>query len=473
MEHLSMPSKLDHYLAERVESKATDLFQARKDRPQLEASFLYRSAASDNVWSLEKSPIVHINSAEELEKAESASSNACAQIYTIRHQRSWTTLNISHKLFQELLEKHRVFHHFWRSILTFGWRFEENEYGFPAFRAKRSQSGRGKVDEITYVIRRVERNNRPVKNGECPWSIRQTGIYHRLAYEAVGSQHKSTFILVAPSSIVDDEITKSLAQHHCADGVMNPAFAVHERLVLDSLRGWMDYMAWLESEVKQDSNRVIVSKMGTHEIHFNANDRQRLKQLEDYITDMMVILQTMADTIARIRTSCQRHCQMSCGDSSSCSCSYTIDEFEEYATEAQLYLNRAKVLKARVKSTAQLLSDLLGYEESRNLKQLAQASHQLAQASHDESHYLMELQKKSVQDAAAVKMLTIIGLVFLPSTIVANFFSTEFVKVNDQGRLHVSREVWIMAVVAVPLTAITIFFWWLLLRLSVLGRHNS
>lgn len=106
--------------------------------------------------------------------------------------------------------------------------------------------------EITYVIRRVERNNRPVKNGECPWSIRQTGIYHRLAYEPGGSRHKSTFVLVAPSSIVDDEITKNLAQHHCAEGAMNPAFAVHERLVLDSLRGWMDYMVWLESEAKQD-----------------------------------------------------------------------------------------------------------------------------------------------------------------------------------------------------------------------------
>lgn len=121
----------------------------------------------------------------------------------------------------------------------------------------------------------------------------------------------------------------------------------------------MGELALIIDVLYSQSNRVIVSKMGTHEIHFNANDRQRLKQLEDYITDMMVILQTMADTIARIRTSCQRHCQMSCGDSDSCSCSYTIDEFEEYATEAQLYLNRAKVLKTRVKSTAQLVSGSL------------------------------------------------------------------------------------------------------------------
>lgn len=112
------------------------------------------------------------------------------------------------------------------------------------------------------MIRRVERNNRPAEYGECPWSIRQTGIYHRLVYEPDGSQHKSIFILVAPSSIIDDEITKSLSQHHCAGGVMNPAFAVHERLVLDSLRGWMDYMVWLESEVKHVVRKCPLSGLG-------------------------------------------------------------------------------------------------------------------------------------------------------------------------------------------------------------------
>lgn len=81
-------------------------------------------------------------------------------------------------------------------------------------------------------------------------------------YEPDGSQHKSIFILVAPSSIIDDEITKSLSQHHCAGGVMNPAFAVHERLVLDSLRGWMDYMVWLESEVKHVVRKCPLSGLG-------------------------------------------------------------------------------------------------------------------------------------------------------------------------------------------------------------------
>jgi hypothetical protein len=86
-------------------------------------------------------------------------------------------------------------------------------------------------------------------------------------------------------------------------------------------------------------------------------------------------------------------------------------------------------------------------------------------------------QEKSAKDAAAVKVLTIIGLVYLPTTLVAvcsrvlqdwepadnvqNFFSTQFVQTNSNGEMQVSRNVWLLAVIAIPLTAVTVAAWWL------------
>jgi hypothetical protein len=43
------------------------------------------------------------------------------------------------------------------------------------------------------------------------------------------------------------------------------------------------------------------------------------------------------------------------------------------------------------------------------------------------SESMHELTKKSMQDAAVVKVLTILTLVYLPTTVVSNFFSTSFV----------------------------------------------
>jgi len=73
----------------------------------------------------------------------------------------------------------------------------------------------------------------------------------------------------------------------------------------------------------------------------------------------------------------------------------------------------------------------------------------------------MELTERSTKDAAAVKVLTIISLVYLPTTIVANFFSTQFIQTNQSGDMHVSANAWLLAAIAIPLTIITIAIWWL------------
>jgi len=80
------------------------------------------------------------------------------------------------------------------------------------------------------------------------------------------------------------------------------------------------------------------------------------------------------------------------------------------------------------------------------------------------SESMHELTKKSVQDAAAIKVLTIMTLVYLPMTVVSNFFSTSFVG-NDlspqgSGQIIVYSDWWIFVAVSVPLTFATLYVWW-------------
>ncbi|KAB8232877.1 uncharacterized protein BDW43DRAFT_97098 [Aspergillus alliaceus] len=476
MDHICTSSRADQYLEERINSRASSLFKARNDLPQLVVFLLFLSKDAHGRRTLQANQPVQINHISELKQLQKKETTACVQVYTVAQLRSWTTLNISSELFHHLLSFQSSWPYFWKSVLTFGIRSVENEYGFPPFRAKSSQTVDGKVNEIAYVIRRAERNQRPTSQGECPWSIRQTGVYHKLTYPHDGSSSSSAFILIAPSHAVENEVSQSFQGSPVEEDIMKPHFSMHESLIADGLKGWMDYMAWLEAECKQKADRLIVWDVEDRDKHktcFDVDDRQRLKQLEDYITDLMVILQTAVDTIGRVGKSCQRHCQESCDPRNGCSCRYMLREFDEYATEGRVYLKRAKVLKDRVQSTEQLLTDLLSFEETRALKQLARASHietktlkELTEASQRESHYVAELAERSVEDAAAVKMLSLVGLVYLPTTIVANFFSTEFVKVNEEGAMYISPWVWILVAIAVPLTLVTIFLWILSVRYS-------
>ncbi|KAF4161116.1 hypothetical protein CNMCM6069_006079 [Aspergillus lentulus] len=428
MARLSDQTRVDQYLMDKIQSRRDRLFKAHNNRPQLELTSIFKSRDINGRWSVRPESPVKINGISELRQVEETDNYAssCIQIYTVRHLRSWTTLDISYETIEHLLAAHNVFDHFWRCILTFGIKFQENEYDFPPFRANNEQNTHSRVDELAYVIRRVEPNNSPTDRGVCPWSIRQTGVYHKMVYPNRHSQFSirstSVFILIAPSHAAEKSIAYRLPENVSQDDTCRQDFLIHECIVRDSLKGWMDYQAWLEAESKQIANRVLVldilqrGKNGEpRSIYVSAEDRQRLKHLEDYITDMLVILQTMVDSISRIGKACRRHCQTSCNGTGSCLCSHEIEGFDECAAEAQTSLNRAKVLRERVQSTEQLclhLSDLLAYEEAAALTQLAYASR-------IESEEMVKLAARSARDAAAVKVLTIIGLVYLPTTIVS------------------------------------------------------
>ncbi|RDW56380.1 hypothetical protein BP5796_13202 [Coleophoma crateriformis] len=58
-----------------------------------------------------------------------------------------------------------------------------------------------------------------------------------------------------------------------------------------------------------------------------------------------------------------------------------------------------------------------------------------------------------------MKILTIIILIYLPTTIVANFFSTQFIQKNDNGKMKVSDNAWLLAAIGLPMTVATIVVW--------------
>ena len=100
---------------------------------------------------------------------------------------------------------------------------------------------------------------------------------------------------------------------------------------------------------------------------------------------------------------------------------------------------------------------------------------------------MRKLTEKSTKDAAAVKVLTMITLIYLPATVVSvcqsahqlpirvliflqNFFSTDFVgQVQEAGgstKVIVLANAWLFAAISIPLTLTTIVVWWLWVRLQ-------
>ncbi|KAG4422124.1 hypothetical protein IFR04_004751 [Cadophora malorum] len=395
----------------------------------------------------------------------SKNSNGTSQIFTIQQDRSWTTVNIPREIFETFMETYSITPNFWKCVFTFGRKSEENEFEFPGFncrKARAEKSGTALNYEFSYMLRRAELNGRSEEDGESPWSIRQTAVYHKLTCDDRSNVSGSTFLLVAPSDNFKSQFTDCLESSTADETETLSCWNTHRILCADSLRGWSDYMVWLQKKLKEQSNEIVLATVGNNKANlspltdFNINfeHRQELKIVEDQVLDLQVILPSLVDASHGIRAACARFAaESSTQGRDKFDLDSIIDEFEDYEEQANLLTERAKTLKANAESTAQLLSDLLSYEEAVALKDLASETQ-------TESHFMCQMAEKSTKDAAAVKILTIITLVYLPTTIVANFFSTEFVKISDSNNMHVSTDVWLLAAISVPLTLITVVLWW-------------
>lgn len=72
--------------------------------------------------------------------------------------------------------------------------------------------------------------------------------------------------------------------------------------------------------------------------------------------------------------------------------------------------------------------------------------------------------EKNSRDSSSMRVLTIITMIYLPCTIVSNFYSTQFVnqKELDNGstRLDYAQNAWLFFAISVPLTIITFVVWY-------------
>jgi len=184
--------------------------------------------------------------------------DAC-QLVFVRQDRSWTRLNIEQAHFQELVKLYDIFAPFWDCVFTFGRKHRENELNFPRFKTRSHLmlgAGPHQLEESAYVIRRVELNHR---GNSDPWSIRQTGVYHGIGTSTSVKPPRlrqmdlqSKFLVIAPSKNAESKIGQYLEQSALSKSSISP-WNIHRIIVSDSLAGWQEYMASIETRLWQQT----------------------------------------------------------------------------------------------------------------------------------------------------------------------------------------------------------------------------
>jgi hypothetical protein len=83
-------------------------------------------------------------------------------------------------------------------------------------------------------------------------------------------------------------------------------------------------------------------------------DRQRMRMIEDKILDLVVIFESLQDTLSQLQSQCRRQClgPRLCED---CNCTTTIEELKDQMRIARINLKRVEIVYKRAQSTTQLV----------------------------------------------------------------------------------------------------------------------
>ncbi|KAK5444251.1 hypothetical protein LTS15_010366 [Exophiala xenobiotica] len=313
--------------------------------------------------------------------------------------------------------------------------------------------------EIAYCLRYIEMNGR--KDAPSPWSLRQFAVYQRADLTTPASCSIFVSLPAAAQEIV--------GKYRILDG--NPKICdmlcVHQSLVYWAVTHWRPYLVHLAQDLDEHTARLLFAVHGEEGTAGLADFgvRQQLKQLEDNILDMILALKasrSSAEDISVSFASIITHTSFVCDDHRG-HAEWNKSMALSISKELDLLLERAENLHQKLRSSVSLLSSFLDLESGYTLQTLSRAAQ-------EENKKMEKIATRSMQDAAAVKLLTIIMLIYLPITIVLNFFSTEFITKRQLSNGSTTTSVdhgWtIMLTISVPLTVGTLGIWWLWTQLQ-------
>lgn len=188
--------------------------------------------------------------------------------------------------------------------------------------------------------------------------------------------------------------------------------------------------------------------------------RVRIKNLESQIDDSLLAVRANLHTINNVFTVLIEY--LGRLESSK----QDIDSFishlglirTRYNEDFDMTTMKLESSRCKLQSCIQMASSFAELMNGQSLSQNGQSLRRLAEEQGEEAHHMAALADKSRRDAIAIKGLSIVTLVYLPTTVVLNFFSASFIDTSS-SRMKLVGKWWLFLVVGVPLTIITLTAW--------------
>ncbi|KIX94451.1 uncharacterized protein Z520_09837 [Fonsecaea multimorphosa CBS 102226] len=386
-------------------------------------------------------------------------------VFFIRKRNSYSALSISSELFGHLCEEISIPQTFRDYILYFGRRLYEVEIAPPPFNFEAPGTIKFSEWEAMGVIRFVEENGRVSSLAPSEgWSIRQTAIFSRFDQQRSRAVWLFVALSTSTEALLDDLWASAEQETQCPWRTLHTLYSY-------AACNWRPYVVALVHEVERHEMELLgTSPDNSGPVPLpQAEERQALLILEKKIsTARLAIRSTRADVeflLAELQS-----CYLETPEHAASSWQSRRRQFAEIVRHLNVNLMRLDDIHSRVQSVTKLLSTFLELNSSFALQGLTQESKRESEAMRKLNEKMAVLAEKNAEEAVTVTVLAILTMVYLPFTVVSNFFSTSFVG-TASDRIFVTRDSWLLFVISIPLTFLTVYTWRTWTHIKVKRRY--
>ncbi|KAB8227117.1 uncharacterized protein BDW43DRAFT_317117 [Aspergillus alliaceus] len=385
------------------------------------------------------------------------------RVISISQGNSWRPLNVTREMFEHIQSNTGASSPLLDLVISFYDRIMASE---EAFSGAPTFTSNDRNIEIAYIFKYAFQkfsNDKPES-----WSIRQTGVYQK--YDLT-TKH-STWIFMNPTKdcLFQQRLMKALlSPNHCSLLKSHPLL-IHNILFATFFPNWRDFLACYEARVLTVSNTTMPERI-EDPLRINHQMLTSMRSVESRCLPLQAIFRSFNKTLQTLSKTNQvlrefdniqhpKWLQMK----------HLLDN---YKSHADAYSQNAAFLQSRAAITSQLVTDTFSFKNSHT--------------SQEQTKYMLDLTLSTVDDSTTVRVITVVTLIYLPSTFMAvslflpspssgaakrciadkvpnvqtllgmnSFFEMDSVT----HKLVVSPQFWIFVVCAVPLTAVTVLYWW-------------
>ncbi|KAJ6785979.1 hypothetical protein PWT90_06274 [Aphanocladium album] len=286
--------------------------------------------------------------------------------------------------------------------------------------------------EILYTIRYPE-----FKDSENEWSIRQTGICHRINIET----RQTILLLLSPKpnskshQAIHDYLTATTS-HYAG----NTWFAVHDVLLKAHLPAWRAFNKSCEAEFLPISNATFATyideplRVGYDQLSILSSLQARFLKIISLVSSTTELLDELLNFLQNFPDVVNEHRRQNT----------IVNNLNNHRRSCMSYQRSANFLRDRVQAASQLLANTLSYRDQ--------------VIANEQNGNMLQLNKSAV-------FITTLTLIYAPASFVATFFGMNFFAMDQpNSQIVCTAMIWIYIVTTFAFTIVTVIFYYWLLR---------